>query len=157
MFGLFRKKTPQEIEFEGVMKALKQSAKEIKKHKGMFAEVCMDFVRFAKDNELFNGIGLIWDKEVPHKKVHVAHASIMLLAALKTGLIPEDKDDFLYTLAKYSYENCVLIMSTEEMQPLLADIELLQQKKIELKEMTAKLWIEWEQMDMDILRKVAQL
>ena len=157
MFGLFRKKTEQEIEFEGVMKALKQSAKDIKKHKGMFAEVCLDFVKFAKDDELFNAVGLIWDKYVPHKKVHVAHASIMLLAALKTGLIQEDKDDFLYTLAKYSYENCVFIMSNEEIQPLLTDLDILKQKKAELKELSTKLWIDWEQMDLDILRKVAQL
>jgi hypothetical protein len=156
MFGLFRKKTKEEIEREEIFKALKRSAKEIKKNKGMYLEVCVDFVRFAKDDELFNAAGILWDKHVPHKKLHVAHASLMLLGAIKSGLVKDKEDDFCYNLAKFSYENCNLIMSTEEIQPLLADLDLLQKTKEDLKNTATNLWIDWENTDVATLKRIAQ-
>jgi hypothetical protein len=157
MFGLFRKKTEEELKFEAFTKGIKQSIKEIQKNKGSYAEVCINFIKFTKDDELFSGVGLIWDKLVPHKKLHVMHASLMLLTALKTKSIKEDKDNFLYDVAKFSFLNSTLIMSTEEMQPLLADLDLLKQKKEELKETTEHAWKGWDEMEPSLLQKIIQI
>ena len=157
MFGFFKKKSQQEIEFEVVLKTIKQSAKEINKHNGKYVEVCLEFMKFAKDDELYKDIGLIWDKYVPHNKVHVAHASLMLLAALKTGRIDKSKEDFLQILAKFAFENSVFIMSSEEMQPLVADSDLLVDRKNELKKSSTDMWNDWDNTDLKLLRLVAQL
>lgn len=154
MFNFFKKKSAIEIEKESIIKAFKATAKDIRKQKGMYVAVCMDFANYLKQDELFGATGLIWDKHCPHSSSKIGQASLMLLTALKTGTLKDRDDNFLNDLSKYSFELCNLIVTTEEIQPLLNNLDQLKEVKDKKLMAAQNAWNEWYNTDSYTLKSI---
>lgn len=154
MFNFFKKKSAIEIENEAIIKNFKATAKDIRKQKGMYVAVCMDFANHLKEDDLFEATGLIWDKHCPHSSSKLGQASLMLLTALKTGALKDRDDNFLSDLSKYTFELCNLIVTTEEIQPLLNDIDHLKEVKDKKLKTAQDAWNRWYNTDPSTLESI---
>jgi len=156
MFNLFKKKTQVEIDNEIMLKGFKNIVKDINNNKGLHLEVCIDFVKFIPENDLFKSLRLIWADDCPHPKTHIMLSSLMLLGSIHKGTI-KDKDDHYFNIAKLAFQTSNVILTSEELKPLLEDAELVIETRNQLMLKAQKSWDDWMAADPKFLIQISEL
>lgn len=78
MFGIFKKRTPEEL----AIREMKRLRKKIIKEGGP-EKVCFLYWKFLEDNEFYNATGVAAEEETPYSKLMAIYSSLDLLNSWK--------------------------------------------------------------------------
>jgi hypothetical protein len=138
MFGLFKKKSPNELLLENI----KSTVKRINRIDGGCVKVCTNFMNETHNNDIFNAIGFIQSSSLTQNKTEVMYASLILLALLKSKKL-NDSDGFLIQLAESSFVLSNIIVDEDEMKELMLMSASIIEKRESLLEKSRSAWQEW--------------
>ena len=114
----------QKSEEELAVNALKRLRKKLLREKGGVGGVCVRFIEFTNQNEMYLDSGLVVAEEAPYSKIEVSLAALDVLSACKDAepnLDPQQKE-MLEKLSKQAYISSQMMLGTNEMVELYESI-----------------------------------
>jgi hypothetical protein len=138
MFGLFKKKSPNELLLENI----KSTVKRINRIDGGCVKVCMDFINETHNNDIFKAIGFIQSSGLKQNKTEIMYAALILLALLRSDKL-NDSDGFLIQLAEGTFVLSNVIVDEDEMKELMLMSASIIEKREVLLEKSRSAWQEW--------------